>query len=273
MDNLENLKEQLYRKGFGTELYRELEEKINSSAEAFMIEHFAIMKNGDEMGYQLHFARSEKDGNVYFNSFTAGLLKNTERPGEIREHTFPTRFMITAAEAYRMLKHGLDVAVNKNLFDKDGEKYNTWISLDVTSAKNEFNNFPEKTYHQNYFGGQPFLPTEALKRFQTPIKEVQYALSLERLDEKLRKANIVRVQYFEAGQERTGMITINPKQQGAMLRDTAGNVVEAVSIPRKKQEEQQQQAPEQKQETGPGDEKKKPQKIEWGKSRSKGLKP
>lgn len=273
MDNLDNLKEQLYRKGFGTELNAELADRINSGDAEFTLEHFVTLKNGDQMGYQLHFARGDKDDTVYFNSFTAGLLKNVDRPGEIREHTFPTRFMITAAEAYRMLKHGLDVAVNKNLFGKDGEKYNTWRSIDITGEKDQYNNYPENTYHQNYFGGQPFLPVEALKRFKTPIKEVQSTIALQRLEEKLKKANIPQVQYFEGVQEKSGTIVINPREQGAILRDASGNVVESVSIPRQKLDKSNHQAPAAAPEPHPDSEKKKPQKIEWGKSGSKGLKP
>lgn len=273
MDNLEKLKDQLYRKGFGSDHTQELEEKIFSGVPEFTIEHYTTMKNGDQMGYQLHFARSKKDDEIYFNSYTAGLLKNMDKPGEIREHTFPTKFMITAAEAYRMLKYGLDVAVNKNIYpkEKEGVKYNTWISLDLQGPKNEYGNYPEKTYHQNYYGGEPFLPTEALKKFKTPIKEVQYAMQLAGLDEKLRKANIVTVLYKDRDEERTGTIIIVPKKQGAILRDHAGNVVEMVSIPRKNLDETQKQVTVDEDHSS-ADQKKKPEKIEW-KPRQKGMRP
>lgn len=291
LDNLEELKEQLYRKGFGYDHTPELTDKLNSGIKEFTIEHYATMKNGDEMGYRIEFGRGGPEEKAYLNGFTAGLLKNVDSPGIVREHHFPSRFMVTAAEAYRMLKHGLQVAVNKNLYNKEGQQYNTWMSIDVRGAKDEYGNYPEKSFHQNYYGGTPFEPKDALQKFKTPIMEVQYPMQLKKVDERLRKAQIVPVIYRENNEEKKGFVTVDVENAGANLHNEKMEVIEAVSLPRKAIKQSQSETPASAQTPAPSaapqqpavpeqaprqpDElKKKPgEQIEWSKkSQGKGMK-
>jgi len=210
--NLEELKEQLYRKGFGTALNAALEEQYKSGKPEFMLEHFAKVGE-DEMGYRLHFRRDadpEKD-KVYLNTIDAALLKNSNAPGEVREQSFPADWLITAAEAHRMLKHGDLVAVNKTLFNKNHEQYNTWISIDVKGQKDEYGNYPVNSYHENYYKKQPFIIKDELQKLPVPVKEVEVAKYLDTIEKSLKKANLVNVTVMHYGVESSGVLAVNPK--------------------------------------------------------------
>ena len=53
---------------------------------------------------------------------------------------------ITMKETYNLLNGR---AVNTDLINKAGEKYNAWIQLDL-EKKNEQGNYETKQFHQNY---------------------------------------------------------------------------------------------------------------------------
>ncbi len=210
IENFEDLKEALYRKGFGTDLNGQLEEQMKSGSQEFMLERMLNIDK-DEVGYRLHFRRdsNEEKDKVYFNRYDVAIFKNADAPGEIREHSFPTEKLITAMEAYRMLKFGELVAVNKTLFNKEGEQYNTWLSVDIKGAKDEYNNYPVNSYHQNYYKKQPFDLKAELGKLPVPVKELeQYA---ENIEKSLKKANLVNVTIMVGGQETKGLLGVNPK--------------------------------------------------------------
>ncbi|CAN5698605.1 hypothetical protein BH10BAC2_BH10BAC2_14830 [soil metagenome] len=69
---------------------------------------------------------------------------------------------ITMKETYNLLNGR---AVNTDLTNKEGQKYNAWIQLDLKS-KNELGNYETKQFHQNY--GYDLLAS--LQKY--PIKEL-----------------------------------------------------------------------------------------------------
>jgi hypothetical protein len=207
--NIEELKESLYRKGFGESLNAQLENQINSGKPEFQLEH-AVKINQDAVSYKLHFRRDEERDKVYFNKYDVAV-NSPDTPGRVQEHTFPTEKLITAMEAYRMLKHGELVAVNKNLYNKEGQQYNTWISLDVNGKKDEYNNYPVNTYHENYYQKQPFELKDSLKSLPVPVKELENPQTLERIERSLKKANLVPVTMMLNGEQTSGTLAVNPK--------------------------------------------------------------
>jgi hypothetical protein len=236
IENFEDLKEALYRKGFGTELNSQLENQIKSGSPEFMLERMLNIDK-DEVGYRLHFRRddNEEKDKVYFNRYDVAILKNADTPGEIREHSFPTEKLITAMEAYRMLKHGDLVAVNKTLFNKEGEQYNTWLSLDIKGAKDEYNNYPVNSYHQNYFIkklGKSFDLKTELGNLPVPVKELEHNQYAQNIEKALKKANLVNVTIMNNGQESPGLLGVSP---------IAGTVIvyDANLKPIQRQEQQQ----------------------------------
>jgi hypothetical protein len=254
--NIEDSKESLYRKGFGESLNTQLEEQIKSGKPEFQLEHAAKI-NQDDVNYNLHFRRDEERDKVYFNKYDVAIT-SPDTPGRVTEHTFPTEKLITAMEAYRMLKHGELVAVNKNLHNKEGQPYNTWMSLDVNGKKDDYNNYPVNTYHENYYQKQPFELKDSLKKLPVPVKELENPQTLERIEKSLKKANLVPVTIMVNGEQTSGTLGVNPKIGRVDLFDQDMRLVE-----------RQQQKAELKAET-PGqsqdDLKKKPwenQRVNW----------
>jgi hypothetical protein len=173
----------------------------------FQLEH-AVKINQDEVSYKLHFRRDEERDKVYFNKYDVAI---TNPDGKVTEHTFPTEKLITAMEAYRLLTHGELVAVNKNLYNKEGQQYNTWISVDVNGKKDDFNNYPVNTYHENYYQKQPFELKDSLKKLPVPVKELENPQTLERIEKSLKKANLVPVTIMVNGEQTSGTLAVNPK--------------------------------------------------------------
>lgn len=268
MENFEKLKEALYRKGFGETLNAELEQQMLLGKPEFMLEHLTKIGE-DEVGYRLHFRRDddpEKD-KVYLNSYDAAIFKNADAPGEVREHNFQADKLITAMEAYRMLKHGDLVAVNKTLFNKEGQQYNTWLSIDINGQKDEYGNYPVNSYHENYYRKQLFIIQDELKKLPVPVKELENPLKLGDIEKALKKANLVPVTIMVNGMQEPGTLAVNPKVGRIDVYDRHMQLVENV---------QQEQTRSSKQDNGPsqtqGEVKKKPwenrQQVKWDKPKN-----
>ncbi len=223
-ENLGELKESLYRKGFGETLNNDLEQEMKSGNPEFTLEH-AVNIGEDDAVYKLHFRRDEERDKVYFNKYDLAI-SNAQTPDQAREHTFPTEKLITAMEAYRMLKYGELVAVNKNLYNKESQQYNTWISLDVNGKKDEYNNYPVNTYHENYYQKQPFELKDSLKKLPVPVKELENPQTLERIEKSLKKANLVPVTMMVNGEQTSGTLAVNPKIGRVDLYDQDMRLVE-----------------------------------------------
>ena len=222
--NIEELKESLYRKGFGESLNTGLEKQIKSGKAEFQLEH-ATKIGEDDVNYKLHFRRDEERDKVYFNKYDVAVT-SPGTPGQVTEHTFPAEKLITAMESYRMLKHGELVAVNKTLYNKEGQQYNTWISLDVNGKKDEYNNYPVNSYHENYYKKQPFELSAELKKLPVPVKELENPQTLERIEKSLKKANLVPVTIMVNGEQSSGTLAVNPKIGRVDLYDQNMRLVE-----------------------------------------------
>lgn len=219
VENLEKNKEILYRKGFGTELNQALEQQFKTGAPEFTLERNVKAKN-DDLNYILHYKRDadpQRD-QVYLNSFTLNLT--IAETGEVRTQNFAADKLITAAEAYRMLLHGKLVAVNKNLINKEGEKYNTWISIDVDGLKNEYGNYPLQTYHENYYRKHPFDLKEKLGSLSLPVKELESATYAANIEKYLRKANLIEVTIMHDNRVQKGFLAVNPELGQVVVLDS-----------------------------------------------------
>ncbi|MEZ2442733.1 hypothetical protein AB6805_13510 [Chitinophaga sp. RCC_12] len=272
-DNLEELKEVMYRKGFGTDHSGELEEKLNSGEPVFTIEHDEKVKE-DLAAYDINFSRGGEQNKAYLNSFDIAYYENGDTTKEPRIQNFPAKFLVTAAEAFRMVKHGTNVAVHKTLYNKNHEKYNTWMSVDTGAPKDEYGNYPLKTFHQNYYGSDPFDVKDAMKQLQTPVKELEFPMQRENAEKALKKGNILEVTILHNGAEQKGYLTVDPQHAGLKLWDRHPDhreavVIEAIARPKQQQSNKQDphnQAPDQK--------KKFDQRVSQGKrNQSRGFRP
>ncbi|SFA56461.1 hypothetical protein SAMN04488511_1169 [Pedobacter suwonensis] len=256
IENFEHLKEQLWKKGFGESLNGQLEAELNSGKPEFTLEHSVKVKD-DEVAYRLHFRRDndpQKD-KVYFNSYDAMLFKSDQlREGEVRQHNFPAEKRISAAEAYRMLKFGDLVSVNKNLYNKEGQLYNTWLTLDIKGPKDEYGNYPVNSYHENYYKKHPFDLGEVLKSVAIPVKELESISGREDIALSLRKAHLVPVTIMHNSAEQKGFLSVDPKAGSVTVLDQKMQHLDVEAPSKAQQEARAKEQQQEKQE----DEKKRP---------------
>lgn len=232
IENLQDLQETLFRKGFPVELIEEViaqvtgEEVIAKAVTGefeFSVDHMTKIKD-DEMGYRLHFKADVEHGKVYLNSYDAAFLN---APDGVREQNISSNTLITAAEAHRMLKHGTLVAVNKDLFNKERVKYNVWLSFDVSGPKDEYGNYPVASYHENYYKKRAFDVKDSLQDLPVPVKELEAPHKLDDFAKALTKANIISVTILHNGQEQPGHLCINPKVGKVDVYDANMKLIES----------------------------------------------
>src|SRR5450432_3520183 len=137
--NLEALKKSMLGLGFGEGMNEQLEKSIREQKPDFTLQS-AYTYNNKPMQVELSFKKGNENDMYFFNKYNAKL-------GD-RELTF---YMnrgegVTTKEAFNLLEGR---AVNKNLVNKEGEKYNSWLQFDFTK-KDEKEGYQVDRYHNNY---------------------------------------------------------------------------------------------------------------------------
>src|SRR5690606_32158813 len=102
-------------------------------------------------------------------------------------------------EAFNLLEGR---SVLKSMFNKEGERYNAWLQLDLGS-KDEKGQHPVTQYHQNY----GFKLEDAVKEF--PLKDLQFPDKLDLLLYSLKKGNRHEVEI--EGNDSKFQLEANPK--------------------------------------------------------------
>jgi len=185
--------------GFGDTLDKEIAEKRAAMKPGD--KHFAIetskfyMKPGskendlstqDKMTYTLNYERGKGD-TVYLNNYKAELSKLVKmEDGSLapqhREHTFYVNRSgtVTAKEAYNLLDER--AVYKKDITNKDGEKYNAWVTMDFVNLKD---GKPQKKIYNDQYG---FDMPQALGGLQ--LKESKNEKSAKFLTEGLYKGDL-----------------------------------------------------------------------------------
>lgn len=147
----------------------------------------------------------------FFNSYDMDIQKEG-RPVEFSQTFYINRDNnITAKEAYNLMEGR---AVNKDLKNKEGEVYNSWLKFDFKEA-DEKGNFKLNHYHQNYgYDLEASLSKHSIKELETPKYK-------EDLLNSLRKGNIQSVTFVVAGEERKQFVEANPHFKTVNVYDTA----------------------------------------------------
>ncbi|MGE8343921.1 MAG: hypothetical protein ACN6OI_23070 [Flavobacterium sp.] len=208
--NLEYLKDQLKYTGFGENLQAVLKEKMEKGEKEFMISHEAEFGKS-VLKSELSFKRSDQSDLYFFNSYKAMLSK------EGAPHALEQIFYIgkdnnfTMKEAFNLLEGR---SVNKDLVTKDGEMYNSWISLDFKDAEPN-GNFKMNHYHQNYgYNLEAALEKHSIKELETPKFK-------EDLMNSLKKGNIQSVTVVVNGEERKRFVEANPQFKTIRVYDAS----------------------------------------------------
>lgn len=242
--NFDYLKDQVKYTGFGDALEGELKANIEKLEPAFSLKHDTFYGT-DKMSAELNFKKSEQSDMYFFNSYKVQLQKE-DRPESLEQTFYINRGNnITLKEAYNMMEGR---SVHKELTNKEGEKYNSWLQLDFKDA--DKGNFAVKQYHENY----GYDLEAALAKH--PIKELENNSHKDDLMNSLKKGNLQSATFIKDGQEVKQYIEANPQFKSLNIYDDAQKRVD-VNQSKGQGESQQEgkiQKESQKAKAGEGDE-------------------
>jgi hypothetical protein len=198
--NFEYLKDQVKYTGFGDALEAELKEKMQKEESNFTLTHNAKYGN-DTATATLNFTKSKESDMYFFNSYKVELQKENSK--EALEQTFyiNKNSNITLKEAYNLMEGR---SVNKDITNKEGELYNSWLQLNFKETDTN-SNFKLNQYHQNY--GYDLEATLS----KHPIKELENPKYKEDLMNSIRKGNLQSVTFLKDGIEIKQYIEANPQ--------------------------------------------------------------
>jgi hypothetical protein len=254
--NFEYLKENLKNMGFGDKLNKDMENNIRAGVADFQLKTDATF-NGEKMEADLSFRKGEQNEMYFFNKYVASLMKDGMADPEHTQTFYLNRgYGVTFKEAYNLLEGR---AVNKDLTNANGDKYNAWVQLDF-SAKDKHENFEVKQYHQNY----GFDIEKSLNKH--PIKELDNVDDRKLLVSSLKKGNLQQVSFEKDGVREKMFIQANPKMRTLTVYDSEKKLVVEQSV---KQEKSKGQSGEKENEKKEKKEKNNDKKQERSKTRSK----
>lgn len=251
--NVKFLEDTLFYLGFSDKLNEALQTAMKEEKPDFHLqyanEHTAPgMTTADKMQYELHFKKGKDTDMYFFNSYTASLTNGKDESKEQQFYVNKNKG-VTSKEAYNLLSGR---AVNKNLVNKEGKRYNGWLQLDF-SQKDDYGNYLTKVYHEKY----GYKLEEALGRLPVKGKDTGYS---EQLINSLKKGNLTPVSFTEKGQETKRFLAANPKFKNMDVFDEKGK-----PLYKKKEQQESKTVTDMKSSNS----KRKPSKIENGKNENR----
>jgi len=182
-DNLTFLQENLRYLGFGETLpfNDQLEHEVEKGQKDFYLTTEAHFDEWSKLEATLHFRKGGQQEMYFLTKYTAALwyFENSDLNKMQTFYIFKGAG-VTLKEAFNLLQGR---AVNKDLTDSEGEKYNAWIQLDFT-AKTPMNNYRTRHYRLQY----GYDLEKVLENY--PIRELQVEELRSNLIRSLRKGNI-----------------------------------------------------------------------------------
>lgn len=225
-DNFEKIAGRLEKLGFGSDVKVQLQQQMESGVPSFSIQE-EKEDRGNKVGYLLNLKRDRNRDYYYFNSTTAALLAvNGKELQEIREHNFPATWYVNAGEMMRMLLHGDKVSVHKKMFNKEGNAYQSYFSIDINGAKDDYGNFPVNSYHENYFREKPFDLGVLLKNLSPFVKELGTADGITKYERMLQAAFLPKATYITDNGVQAGHLSLHPGDREVNILDKQLQVVE-----------------------------------------------
>lgn len=225
-NNFNYLKEQVKYTGFGEGPENDLKQKMEEGKPEFKLQHQTKYGN-DSVTAELNFSQSKQSDMYFFNSYRVAVQK--ENSPEVMEQTFYINKgnNITLKEAYNLMEGR---AVNKDLTNKEGEKYNAWVQMDFKQSDAN-GNYKLKHYHENYG-----YDLEAVLS-KHPIRELTHPDYKESLLESLKKGNLQSVTFQTNGAEQKQYIEANPQFKTINIYDSAMQKVDNRQSKREQQSE------------------------------------
>lgn len=207
--NAEFLKKSLLNLGFGDKLNAELDKAISAKTPEFKLglQHEFNQKTID---YTLHFKAGDNQEMYFFNKYDA-TIKHKDDPAKNIDQTF---FInkgsgITAKEAFNLMEGR---AVNKQLYNLEGQKYQAWLTLDDKNLT-ENGNKKIKHYHENYgFDLEKVITGKGIKELDNPKAKEELMYSL-------KKGNVQQVTVGGEDGDKKYFIAANPQFKTVDLFD------------------------------------------------------
>jgi hypothetical protein len=203
-ENLEFLQESLKYLGFGEKQYlsKQLTEQVALAQKSFELDFEAFYDADHKLELTLYFRKSDQLDMYFFNKYVA-RLRSGDDPELDRAQTFyiSKGSGVTLKESFNLL---LGRAVNKNLYNVEGQKYNAWIQLDF-SEKDQYNNYKVKQYREQY--GYDLEKT--LEKY--PIRELCDTELRADLIRSLKKGNQHAVSFDKVTKTEKMFIEANPQ--------------------------------------------------------------
>lgn len=202
--NLTFVMDDLKYLGFGAKggLQDQVREKIEKEEKSFTC---SVAYNYDgvvRMEADLYFRRGDKTDVYFFNKYDARLIYETRTEADRAQTFYISKGRgFTRKEAFNLLQGR---SVNKNLYRKDGEKYNAWVLLNFDQRQPAGNNYQVLTFGERY----GYELETVLEKFQ--IREMDNPQLRDSLIYSLKKGNLHTVT-FSKENNRKMLIEANPR--------------------------------------------------------------
>ncbi len=187
-ENLNFLQDSLKYLGFGERLFlnQQLEEAIAKEPKEFQLDTETFFDEDHKLEIVLYFRRSDQLDMYFFSKYEARLRSADDADLDRAQVFYISKGRgMTLKEAFNLLQGR---AVNKDLTDAEGTKYNAWVQLNF-SEKDQNNNFKVKQYRPQY--GYDLEKT--LEKY--PIRELKNEELKAGLLRSLRKGNLHPVSF------------------------------------------------------------------------------
>lgn len=204
-ENLKSLHKSLGYLGLGDKLNGELTAKIEAKSPDFILQH-EVEYNQRTMKMDLSFRAGDRNDMYFLNNYQATMKDQPERT---QNFDLSHGNFITSKEAFNLLEGR---AVNKDLKNREGEKYNAWVQLDFNAEKDKYNNHKLDRFHSNY-------NYDVAREVQTLILKPRSAEEETNLLASLKKGNVQSVTFLKEGEEVKGFIEANPKERTINIYD------------------------------------------------------
>lgn len=207
--NAEFLKKSLLNLGFGDKLNAELDKAISAKTLEFKL-GFQHEFNQKAIDYTLHFKAGDNQEMYFFNKYDATIKHKDDAAKNIDQTFFINKGSgITAKEAFNLMEGR---AVNKQLYNLEGQKYQAWLTLDDKNLT-ENGNKKIKHYHENYgFDLEKVITGKGIKELDNPKAKEELMYSL-------KKGNAQQVTVGGEDGDKKYFIAANPQYKTVDLFD------------------------------------------------------
>ena len=203
-ENLSYLKDLVKYLGFGEHLgvQDELEKVIAKNPKAFNLFTEVYYEEACKLEANLFFRKSDQLNTYFFNKYEA-WLRYPDNPERDRGQTFYINkgSGVTFKEAYNLLQGR---AVNKDLINLEGEKYNAWIQLNF-GERDAYNNYKTRQFRVQY----GYSLEKTLENY--PIQELEIPNLKEALLRSLKKGNMHPVSFAKTSKTEKMFIEACPQ--------------------------------------------------------------